>query len=193
MISANGGLPVHRYTPQVTPEWPRGSEPASAPDVHPLVSLCHAGNPPLLASSPPPPGPPCPRAPPLPHASPPPLTDHLFAALTSRAHQARSNAAMLHLVRDCLFQCDSPLHHEFSGSLETFIAEHIASGETEWFPCISGDLHSLTQKVVEVQGKSVELEQRVDGLQISVAIATAATDHRVHALQALTGTPHEQQ
>ena len=30
MISANGGLPAHRYTPQVTPIWPRGSEPASA-------------------------------------------------------------------------------------------------------------------------------------------------------------------
>ena len=29
MISANGGLPAHRYTPQVTPGWPRGSEPAS--------------------------------------------------------------------------------------------------------------------------------------------------------------------
>ena len=27
MISANGGLPAHRYTPQVTPRWPRGSEP----------------------------------------------------------------------------------------------------------------------------------------------------------------------
>ena len=23
MISANGGLPAHRYTPQVTPRWPR--------------------------------------------------------------------------------------------------------------------------------------------------------------------------
>ena len=32
MISANGGLPAHRYTPQVTPGWPRGSEPAS--DIH---------------------------------------------------------------------------------------------------------------------------------------------------------------
>ena len=31
MIPANGGLPAHRYTPQVTPRWPRGSEPASAP------------------------------------------------------------------------------------------------------------------------------------------------------------------
>ena len=31
MISANGGLPAHRYTPQVTPRWPRGSEPASEP------------------------------------------------------------------------------------------------------------------------------------------------------------------
>ena len=29
MISANGGLPAHRYTPQVTPRWLRGSEPAS--------------------------------------------------------------------------------------------------------------------------------------------------------------------
>ena len=29
MRSANGGLPAHRYTPQVTPRWPRGSEPAS--------------------------------------------------------------------------------------------------------------------------------------------------------------------
>ena len=31
MISANGGLPAHRYTPQVTQKWPRGSEPASPP------------------------------------------------------------------------------------------------------------------------------------------------------------------
>ena len=29
MISANGSLPGHRYTPQVTQRWPRGSEPAS--------------------------------------------------------------------------------------------------------------------------------------------------------------------
>ena len=29
MISANGGLPAHRYTPQVTQRWPGGSEPAS--------------------------------------------------------------------------------------------------------------------------------------------------------------------
>ena len=29
MISANGGLPAHRYTPQVTQRSPRGSEPAS--------------------------------------------------------------------------------------------------------------------------------------------------------------------
>ena len=29
MISANGSLPAHRYTPQVTQRWPRGSEPAS--------------------------------------------------------------------------------------------------------------------------------------------------------------------
>ena len=37
MISANGGLPAHRYTPQVTPRWPRGSEPAS--DLHAGTSL----------------------------------------------------------------------------------------------------------------------------------------------------------
>ena len=30
MISANGGLPAHRHTPQVTQRWPRRSEPASA-------------------------------------------------------------------------------------------------------------------------------------------------------------------
>ena len=29
MISANGGLSAHRYTPQVTQRWPRGSKPAS--------------------------------------------------------------------------------------------------------------------------------------------------------------------
>ena len=29
MISANGGLPAHRYTPEVTARWPLGSEPAS--------------------------------------------------------------------------------------------------------------------------------------------------------------------
>ena len=29
MISANGGLPAHSYTPQVTQRWSRGSEPAS--------------------------------------------------------------------------------------------------------------------------------------------------------------------
>ena len=34
MISANGGLPAHRYTPQVTPRWPQGSEPASVPWWH---------------------------------------------------------------------------------------------------------------------------------------------------------------
>ena len=42
MISANGGLLAHRYTPQVTPRWPRGSEPASQVDsmIHQAVSPC---------------------------------------------------------------------------------------------------------------------------------------------------------
>ena len=39
MISANGGLLAHRYTPQVTPRWPRGSEPASAATVGMLLLL----------------------------------------------------------------------------------------------------------------------------------------------------------
>ena len=29
MISAHGGWPAHRYTPEVTQRWPRGSEAAS--------------------------------------------------------------------------------------------------------------------------------------------------------------------
>ena len=37
MISANGGLPAHRYTPQVTQRLPRGSEPASAALFHCLL------------------------------------------------------------------------------------------------------------------------------------------------------------
>ena len=40
MISANGGLPAHRYTPQVTQRWPRGSEPASAARLR--LSVSHA-------------------------------------------------------------------------------------------------------------------------------------------------------
>ena len=46
------------------------------------------------------------------------------------------DAAMLHFIRDSLFQSDSPLHHEFSVSVEKFIAERIASRESEWFPCL---------------------------------------------------------
>ena len=38
MISANGGLPAHRYTPQVTPRWPRGSEPASLEGKDPVAA-----------------------------------------------------------------------------------------------------------------------------------------------------------
>ena len=38
MISANGGLLAHRYTPQVTQRWPRGSEPASA--ANEVVAKC---------------------------------------------------------------------------------------------------------------------------------------------------------
>ena len=41
MISANGGLPAHRYTPQVTQRWPRGSEPASQAYIDDLLVLAH--------------------------------------------------------------------------------------------------------------------------------------------------------
>ena len=34
---------------------------------------------------------------------------------------------LLHFIRGCLFRSASPLHHEFSGSLEEFNADRIAS------------------------------------------------------------------
>ena len=90
---------------------------------------------------------------------------------------------MLHFIRDCLFGSDLLLHHKCSSLLEKFIAERIASRVSEWFPCISRDLHSLSQRLADIQAKHVALEQRIDGLQISAANATAGTDHRVEALQ----------
>ena len=94
------------------------------------------------------------------------------------------DAAMLHFIRDSLFRSDSPLHHEFSTSLEKFIAERIASRESEWFPCLSRDLHSCSQKLADTQGKVIELEQRIDVLQATAASATAATEQRIDVLQA---------
>ena len=91
--------------------------------------------------------------------------------------------AVLHFIRDCLFRSDSPLHHEFSSSLGKFIAERIASRESEWFPCISRDLHNLSQKLAESQAKAIELDVRIDALQTSAANASAATDHGVDVLQ----------
>ena len=56
MISANGGLPAHRYTPQVTQRWPRGSEPASLVHLPPhgglLIGGPGNGAPPPSKSSP---------------------------------------------------------------------------------------------------------------------------------------------
>ena len=71
------------------------------------------------------------------------------------------DAATLHLIRDSLFRTDSLLHHEFSILLEKFIAERIASRESEWFPCISRDFHSLSQKLADTQAKVIALEQRI--------------------------------
>ena len=93
------------------------------------------------------------------------------------------DAAMLHFIRDSLFRTDSPLHHEFSISLKKFITVRIASRESEWFPCISRDLHSLSQQLADTQAKVIALEQRIDALQTTAASATAATDHRVDTLQ----------
>ena len=79
-----------------------------------------------------------------------------------------------------------PLHRDFSSSLEIFIAERIASRKSEWFPCMSHDLRSLQSAVPEVQAKHLELEQRIDALQISAANATTATEHRIDVLQSST-------
>ena len=96
------------------------------------------------------------------------------------------DAAMLHFIRDSLFSTDSPLLHEFSISLGTSIAERIASRKSEWFPCISRDLHSFSQKRADTQAKVIELEQRIDALRTTAPSATAATDHRVDTLQSST-------
>ena len=93
------------------------------------------------------------------------------------------DAAMLRFIRDCLFWSNSPLQNEFSSSLQEFIAERIASRESEWFPCITRDLHSLSVKLADTQTKVIELEQRIDALLTSAANATAATDHRADILQ----------
>ena len=97
-----------------------------------------------------------------------------------------NDAAMLHFIRDSLFRTDSPLHHEFSISLEKLIAERIASRESEWFPCLSRDLHSCSQKLADTQAKVIEFEQRIDALQTTAASAAAATDHPVDTLQSST-------
>ena len=97
-----------------------------------------------------------------------------------------NDAAMLHFIRDSLFRSDSPLHHEFSTSLEKFISERIASRESEWFPCFSRDLHSCSQKLADTQAKVIELEQRIDVLQATAASATAATGQRIDTLQSST-------
>ena len=95
-------------------------------------------------------------------------------------------AAMLHILRDCLCRSDSPLHQQFSSSLETFIAERNASRERDWFPCMSRDLHILSRKLADTQAKVIELEQCICALQTSAANATMATDHRVDILQSST-------
>ena len=94
-----------------------------------------------------------------------------------------NDAAMLPFITDSLFRTDSPLHHEFWILLETFIAERIASGESEWFPCLLRDLHSCSQKLADTQAKVIQLEQRIDALLTTAASAIAATDHRVDTLQ----------
>ena len=72
-------------------------------------------------------------------------------------------------------------------SVERFMAQRIASRESEWFPCISRDLHSLSQKLADTQANVIEFEQRIDALQTTAASATAATDDRVDSLQSSMG------
>ena len=62
---------------------------------------------------------------------------------------------MLHLVRNYLFRLDSPLHQEFSISLEQLIATRNTHRETEWFPSIFHDLHTLQAAVSDLQAKCV--------------------------------------
>ena len=87
---------------------------------------------------------------------------------------------MLHFIRDCLFRSDSPLHHEFSNSLERFIAECIARRKSKWFPCMFHDLRSLRSTVSEVQAKHVQLEQRIDALQIFLCLWLSGAEFVVH-------------
>ena len=68
MISANGGLPAHRYTPQVTPRWPRGSEPAS-PRSNPLGCCAALSHPSSRVYTPPGRQQPCGAGPLDPHPS----------------------------------------------------------------------------------------------------------------------------
>ena len=63
-------------------------------------------------------------------------------------------AALLHFIRDSLFRTDSPLHHEFSISLERFIAERIASRESEWFPCTFCDFTACRRSLQILKPRS---------------------------------------
>ena len=96
------------------------------------------------------------------------------------------DAAMLHCIRDCLSRCDSSLHQEFPSSLDEFIAERIASRESEWFPCMFHDLRILQSAVSEFQAKHVESEQRINALQVSAANDVTATEQRTDALLSST-------
>ena len=100
---------------------------------------------------------------------------------------------MLHFLQDCVFKSDSPLHHELLNLLEIFIAERIASRESEWFPSMFHRLRSLQSAVSEVQAKHVKFEQRINALQISAGNATPATEQRIDTCNSRRRTPREQQ
>ena len=93
--------------------------------------------------------------------------------------QQRSERASRNHSLNCTAVCES--------LLEKSIAELIATGEREWFPCMSRDLQSLSLKLADTQAKVMELEQRIDALQTSAANATTATDHRIDILQSSNG------
>ena len=55
-----------------------------------------------------------------------------------------NETSMLHFVRSCLFQPESPLHQEFSNSLHQLITTCITNRKTEWFPSMSRDDEQVT-------------------------------------------------
>ena len=81
---------------------------------------------------------------------------------------------MLHCICDCLFRSESPLHQEFLTLQRKLITECIANREGKWFPCMFHDRRSLQAPVTELQVTYVDLEEKLNVLQLSTQNATRA-------------------